>query len=89
MSVQSAPTIAAPRATADPALQLPRIGLGTRLLLDEDCSRVVEQAISIEYRAADTVLQSGLGAEVGHLDLVRPFDERHGVRVCGDVISSR
>jgi 2,5-diketo-D-gluconate reductase B len=33
---------------------LPAIGLGTRLLLNEDCARVVEQATAIGYRYIDT-----------------------------------
>ena len=33
---------------------LPAIGLGTRLLLNEDCARVVEQAMAIGYRYIDT-----------------------------------
>jgi diketogulonate reductase-like aldo/keto reductase len=65
MMLGNMPTIAAPRADARPALQLPQIGLGTRLLLAEDCSRVVEQAISIGYRYIDTSPMYGNEAAVG------------------------
>lgn len=44
---------------------LPAIGLGTRLLLGEDCARVVAQAINVGYRYIDTSPIYGNEAAVG------------------------
>ena len=46
-------------------LNLPPIGLGTRLLLAEECSRVVAEAISIGYRYVDTAPVYGNEAAIG------------------------
>ncbi|MEH2474201.1 diketogulonate reductase-like aldo/keto reductase [Nitrobacteraceae bacterium AZCC 2161] len=48
-----------------PKLKLPPIGLGTRLLVAEECSAVVEQAISIGYRYVDTAPIYGNEAAIG------------------------
>jgi 2,5-diketo-D-gluconate reductase B len=46
-------------------IAFPQIGLGTRLLLAEDCTRVVEQAIDIGYRYIDTAPIYGNEAAIG------------------------
>ena len=46
-------------------VKLPQIGLGTRLLLADECTRVVEQAIAIGYRYIDTAPVYGNEAAVG------------------------
>lgn len=46
-------------------LDLPPVGLGTRLLLAEECSRVVAEAISIGYRYVDTAPVYGNEAAIG------------------------
>jgi 2,5-diketo-D-gluconate reductase B len=46
-------------------LALPPVGLGTRLLLAEECSRVVVEAISIGYRYIDTAPVYGNEAAIG------------------------
>lgn len=51
--------------TAVTKLTLPAIGLGTRLLLGEDCSRVVAHAMSVGYRYIDTSPNYGNEAAVG------------------------
>src|SRR5260370_15563774 len=46
-------------------LNLPPVGLGTRLLLAKECSRVVAEAISIGYRYVDTAPVYGNEAAIG------------------------
>jgi 2,5-diketo-D-gluconate reductase B len=46
-------------------LNLPPVGLGTRLLLAEECSRVVAEAISIGYRYIDTAPVYGNETAIG------------------------
>jgi diketogulonate reductase-like aldo/keto reductase len=46
-------------------IKLPAVGLGTRLLLGEDCSRVVAQAIAVGFRYIDTSPVYGNEAAVG------------------------
>lgn len=52
-------------ATGVARLNLPPVGLGTRLLLGEHCSRVVSEAISIGYRYVDTAPVYGNEAAIG------------------------
>lgn len=46
-------------------LQLPKLGLGTWPMLDEECSRAVEQAIELGYRHIDTATGYNNEAAVG------------------------
>lgn len=65
-------------------LQLPKLGLGTWPMLDEECSRAVEQALELGYRHIDTATGYNNEAAVGAA-LARSSTPREQVHVTSKV----